>query len=305
MALATRSKPPAHYKKRQAQHHRRSKHYLKSYLPYLPMLLIVGSGLLINNLWSRPTQVLGASRDFSSISLLSATNQDRTAARRSALTLDSQLTAAAQAKADDMVKHNYWAHNSPDGKTPWTFIEASGYSYQTAGENLAYGFGGAKDTIIGWMNSPQHRANILNANYQNVGFGVAQSPDYQGLGPKTIIVAEYGQLIDSAAHITFTVPSTAANTQLRDVQGIKTELAARPVSRIQVLTGGHATWATLAAGALAGAALAIFITRHSLRLHRAVVRGESFIAHHPLFDSVITLIFTAGFVLTRASGSIR
>lgn len=52
MALATRPKPKAHHKKRQAQHHRHSKHYMKAYFPYLPMLGIVGLGALVNQAWS-------------------------------------------------------------------------------------------------------------------------------------------------------------------------------------------------------------------------------------------------------------
>src|SRR5206468_12650742 len=120
-----------------------------------------------------------------------------------ALTIDPQLAAAAQAKARDMVAGNYWSHTSPAGKTPWTFISAAGYQYQQAGENLAYGFASADDTEAAWMNSAEHRANILETSYQNVGFGVAQSPNYQGQGAETIVVAEYGQPVPAAANITF------------------------------------------------------------------------------------------------------
>ena len=108
----------------------------------------------------------GIKSDFSRSVLLNDTNAQRAGQKQAPLTLDPQLTAAAQAKAEDMATSNYWAHNSPDGKTPWTFISASGYQYQTAGENLAYGFSSASDTVTGWMNSPEHRANILNADYQ-------------------------------------------------------------------------------------------------------------------------------------------
>lgn len=52
MALATRPKPTVHHKKRQAQHHRHSKHYLKAYWPYIPVLMIVGTGAIVNKLWS-------------------------------------------------------------------------------------------------------------------------------------------------------------------------------------------------------------------------------------------------------------
>lgn len=140
MALATRPKPKVQHKKRQAQHHRQGKHYLKAYWPYLPMLMIVGSGLVINSLWS-----------------------------------------ASSAYAAD------------------------------------------------------------------------------------------GQLM----------------------------------TPLQFFTDNQATWLSVAVAAMAGAAFVLFTTRHGLRLHRMLVRGESFIRHHyPLLDISLVFIFTAGFVLTRASGLI-
>ena len=304
MALTTRPQPTISHKKRRSQHHRHSKPYLKTYWPYLPMLVIVATGLFVNSVWSH-SGVLGSQADFSSVSLLAATNAQRAADHEASLTIDPRLVAASQAKANDMVTHNYWAHDSPDGQTPWSFITAAGYQYQAAGENLAYGFDNAADTVTGWMNSAEHRANILDAGYQNVGFGVAQSPNYQGHGPETVVVAEYGQPITAAASISFTVPPASAGSPTQNVRGAQTELSAQPVSRIQILTGGQAAWIGLAVAALAGVAFALFITRHGLRLQRAVVRGEAFIAHHPVLDIAITFIFTAGFVLTRTSGIIR
>ncbi len=298
MALATRPKPTAHHKKRQGAHHRHSKNYLKAYWPYIPMLGIVGLGIAINSFWYGQQQVLGAHNDYSSNSLLNLTNATRSKAEEPALTLSPQLTAAAQAKANDMVSHDYWSHNSPDGQTPWTFITAAGYNYQLAGENLAYGFTNASATVTGWMNSPEHRANILNAQYQNVGFGIASSPNFQGKGPVTVVVAEYAEPVGSVANITFTVPDHAPQTT-------STELSAKPVARIQLLTGGRATWSALALSAIAGAALTLFLIRHGFRLRRLITQGEMFVVHHPLLDITFVFIFTAGFVLTRASGIIR
>lgn len=304
MAVAARKKPKVNQKKRQARHHRQSRHYLKAYFPYIPMLMIVGIGVAINSMWNT-AGVLGAKSDFSPAALLSETNSRRAEQNQAALTLDPQLSAAAQAKADDMAASDYWAHNSPDGKTPWTFISGSGYQYLSAGENLAYGFNSAGNAVKGWMNSPEHRANILSADYQNVGFGVASSPNYQGKGPEIIVVAEYGQPVATAANISFTVPETAANKPVRHVRGGATELSAKPVSRIDVLTGGSLSWATMAVSAIAGAAFAMFITRHGFRIQRTLVKGEAFIVHHPKFDIAIVVIFTAGIVLTRTSGIIR
>ena len=309
MALATKTKnkSPLTHKKRSGQHHRKSKHYMQAYWPYIPMLLIVGLGLLINSIWSAHN-VLGATSDFSAHSLLISTNEQRAVDKESQLSIDPLLSHAAQAKADDMVATDYWSHTSPDGKTPWTFIAASGYSYERAGENLAYGFSGATQTVNGWMNSTEHRANILNAQYQNVGFGVATSSHYQGHGPETVVVAMYGQPASStAADITFKVspPTSATSTTAPDVLGARQEPSTRFVSRIQLLTGGQAPWSLLAATAIMSAALMAFVLRHGWRLHRLVTRGELFVLHHPILDVIFVLLATVGFVVTRTSGLIR
>lgn len=180
------------HRKRTAQHHQRSHHYMRPYWPYLPIVATLLFGLLFNTWFAgHQRNVLGYATDMSASSLLSGTNSERAANGLGALALNGLLNQAAQNKANDMVTRDYWSHNTPDGQTPWTFIVAVGYSYQTAGENLAYGFTTATDTITGWMNSPGHRANILNTSYSEVGFGMANSPNYQGTGPQTVVVAMY------------------------------------------------------------------------------------------------------------------
>lgn len=307
MALVTKTKnkPPITHKKRSGQHHRKSKHYLQAYWPYMPMLLIVGLGLVVNAIWSA-SGVLGAASDFSASSLLASTNQQRTADQESQLSLDPLLSQAAQAKADDMVATGYWSHTSPDGKTPWNFIAASGYNYERAGENLAYGFSGAAQTIDGWMNSPEHRANILNAQYQNVGFGVANSAHYQGHGPETVVVAMYGQPSNTstAANIAFQVPP-AQNTGTSNVLGARQEPDARLVARIQLMTNGQAPWSLLVVTLVMVGTILVAVTHYGWRLHHWITRGELFVLHHPLFDTIVVLIASIGFVLTRTSGLIR
>lgn len=303
MALATKPKRKAHTKKRQAKHHAHTKGYLKSYWPYLPMILIVLVGVAINHAWASQG-VLGAKSDYSQASLLKETNEERIKSQEPELTIDPLLTAAAQAKAEDMVAHNYWAHNSPDGKTPWSFITAAGYQYQEAGENLAYGFDGATETISGWMNSAEHRANILNASYQNVGFGVASSPNYQGRGNQTVVVAEYGLPTASAANISFQVPEPpsveGANSKL-----VAKDISTKPVSRIQILTGGQALWSLVAVSAIAGAAFMYLITKHGLKIRKYVREGEAYVHHHPVIDIVAVLLITIGILLTRTDGFIK
>ena len=87
---------------------------------------------------------------------------------------NSKLSAAAAAKAADMLKNDYFAHNSPSGKTPWYWLEKSGYNYKYAGENLAMNFSSAEEEQKAWMKSPTHKKNILNANYQEIGVAVAE-----------------------------------------------------------------------------------------------------------------------------------
>lgn len=85
----------------------------------------------------------------------------------------SVLDIAAAQKLDDMKQGQYFAHTSPSGFSPWHWIEVNQYQYSYAGENLAIGFFGAKDTVDAWINSPTHRANLANSNYKEIGVAVA------------------------------------------------------------------------------------------------------------------------------------
>src|SRR6185436_5689145 len=67
-----------------------------------------------------------------------------------------------------------------------------GYNYSSAGENLAYGYPTSAEAVTGWMNSPGHRANMLNGTFSEVGFGFANSANFNGSGEETVVVAEYG-----------------------------------------------------------------------------------------------------------------
>ena len=86
-----------------------------------------------------------------------------------------------------MLEYGYWDHNSPSGRTPWIFIKSSGYKYVYAGENLAKGFSNAEDVVKAWMASPDHRANMLSQNYQDVGFAVKSG---KLDGEETVLIVE-------------------------------------------------------------------------------------------------------------------
>src|SRR3954468_2470184 len=106
------------------------------------------------------------------------TNTQRAQHGCSALRIDSHLRAAARAHSKDMRVRHYFEHNSLDGRTPWDRIKAAGYS-QPGAENIAMGYATAQAVVSGWMNSPGHRANILNCSLKAVGIGV----EYGSGGP--------------------------------------------------------------------------------------------------------------------------
>ncbi len=296
MALTTQRKPAMHHKKASGAHHRHSKHYLKTYSPYLPLLLLVIVGLAINTFWTSHARVLGAATSLTSNQLLQDTNLERSKQQVSDLALNPKLNAAAQAKANDMVQRDYWSHNAPDGTTPWSFVQSNGYAYQSAGENLAYGFMNAQMIITGWMNSPQHRANVLNSNYQDIGFGITTAENFQGKGPTTVVVAMYGQPESSTLAVTATVSGTSSTA---------TNQPFRNVSRIQMLTGGAAPWSFAVLSILTFAALALLVFRHALAWHRMIVKSEDFVLSHKLLDVIVVSVLVVGFILTRTAGFIN
>ena len=306
MALASKpKKKTAQHRKRKAHHHSHNKHYLKHYWPYLPMIMVIALGIFINTLWSNAS-VLGTSTNFSSSALLGATNANRIANGQSELTINPELTSAAQAKAEDMVKRDYWAHIAPNGKTPWAFINESGYKYRSAGENLAFGFNSSEQTVAGWMNSPSHRDNMLKANYSEVGFGIAYSPNYQNKGPETIVVAEYGEPLSASDIPIASAPATNVQTSnANTTQPSTNSEQSKPVSRIAVLTNGQAQWSTIALSAIIGAGAMFIILKHGLRLRRLILEGETFIIRHPILDITVVTLVVVGIILTRSSGFIN
>lgn len=136
------------------------------------ILLLGIFNLSITFVHKRAPSILGYATDIRMEQLLTDTNVKRTQAGLAPLTLSETLSQAAAAKAADMFANNYWAHNSPIGKTPWDFIIASGYRYTLAGENLAKNFQTSGGVVDAWMASPSHRDNVLKEGYREVGFAV-------------------------------------------------------------------------------------------------------------------------------------
>jgi len=120
--------------------------------------------------------------------LVSQTNQNRAIAGVQTLKVSPLLEKAAQEKADDMAAKGYFAHVSPDGKTPWYWLDKIDYNFSSAGENLAVNFFDSTDIENAWMNSPGHRENILNPKYTEIGIATARGM-YDG--KETVFVVQF------------------------------------------------------------------------------------------------------------------
>lgn len=98
-------------------------------------------------------------------------NKIRTDAGLKPLTVHTNLTKLAKTKAVDMNNKNYFSHTSPTYGSPFEMMDAFNITYRYAGENIAKGQRSAKEVVQDWMNSPGHKANILNKNYNLIGVG--------------------------------------------------------------------------------------------------------------------------------------
>ena len=93
---------------------------------------------------------------------------------------NANLNAAARAKAEDILKNQYFEHVSLSGVDPGQLVKSFGYEYIVSGENLILGnFADEKEVVQDWMDSPGHRANILNDRFTDIGVAMVKGT-YQG-----------------------------------------------------------------------------------------------------------------------------
>lgn len=106
--------------------------------------------------------------------IIALINAEREKIKIAPLKVNKNLNAAAKKKAEDEIKNNYFAHTSPvDGKDAGYFATSSGYKFAIIGENLSMGYSETKEIHAAFMDSPTHRANILDPDYKDVGIGRA------------------------------------------------------------------------------------------------------------------------------------
>lgn len=102
-------------------------------------------------------------------------NVERSKRGLSELSFNTELSNVATLKSQDMINKNYFDHTSPTYGSPFDMMKQFNISYRTAGENIAKGQRTPAEVVNSWMNSSGHRANILNANFTDIGIGVAKS----------------------------------------------------------------------------------------------------------------------------------
>ncbi len=140
-------------------------------------------------------------------------NEERVGQNLGELTRNPVLDKAAQMKANDMAKYEYFAHFSPTGVSPWYFFKKANYNFVNAGENLAIHFFDTKTVVDAWLKSPTHRANIMNGTYTETGIGIAEG-EFEGF--KTLYVVQF---FGTPAQVT--VPVKSAPVQVTQAQVVE------------------------------------------------------------------------------------
>ncbi|MGW7817597.1 CAP domain-containing protein [Streptomyces puniciscabiei] len=126
----------------------------------------------------KPTPTPTATASGAVARVVQLVNAERAKVGCHPLTVNPELTKAAQAHSADMAAHQNMSHTGSDGSSPGDRITRAGYSWSAYGENVAYGYATPEQVMNGWMNSPGHRANILNCSYKEIGVGLAQPGSY-------------------------------------------------------------------------------------------------------------------------------
>ncbi len=150
--------------------------------------ITLGLGFFCLLLFSYSSSQAHSEKSMNDENIIAAGNLDRKELGLAPLKENQDLDLAANLKLADMQKHFYFAHISPLGKTPWYFLRRAGYDFKSAGENLAKNYYGPADLEAAWMKSPEHRANILNPEFTEIGVAEKQIL-YQG--QTTNFVVEY------------------------------------------------------------------------------------------------------------------
>lgn len=149
---------------------------------------------------SKRLTAVSQEKSLASKEVIDLTNKERVAQGLPALKENFELNKAAELKLQDMVDRQYFEHESPTGEGPSDLANRAGYAYILVGENLAEGdFTSSADLVQGWMDSPGHRANILNAKFSEIGVAVRKDSLF---GRNVwIAVQEFGRPLSSCPSV--------------------------------------------------------------------------------------------------------
>ena len=110
--------------------------------------------------------------------VIDLTNEKRASRGLKPLNANWELSRVARYKYQDMANNKYFSHTSPTYGSPFNMIKNFGIKYRSAGENIAYGQRTPAQVVNSWWNSAGHRANMLNANYTDIGVGYVANGNY-------------------------------------------------------------------------------------------------------------------------------
>ncbi|MDO8463489.1 MAG: CAP domain-containing protein [bacterium] len=182
--LATNS----HYTVRKLEHHART-HCRTSRTPTL--VGVLACALLLFTL-AAPARTISAGVHADGV--VARTNAVRAQEGVVPLRADASLTAAAQDRAEGIVRSGVFSHVQADG-TPFSHAaQEHGYAFAHLGENLAINLLSEEPLITAWNESPTHRQNLLGAHYRDVGVGIASG--YVDGVPTMVVVELFGSLQD-------------------------------------------------------------------------------------------------------------
>lgn len=145
---------------------------LEERLIFWNIVLLIFAKIVLPNSALQLASLIESLPTFDSREIIKITNEARIINNLPPLRVSAQLDLAAVEKLNDMAKNEYFAHISPSGTTPWVWIKKAEYNYSVAGENLAIGFLTAEETVKAWMDSPTHKANVINSQYRDIGVAV-------------------------------------------------------------------------------------------------------------------------------------
>jgi uncharacterized protein YkwD len=144
--------------------------------------------LLLTLLLAVPLFASPAENEITAENVTALMNAYRAEAGLGPLYLETKLTRAAESRMQDMIDGQWWSHQSPEGTEPFVWIRAHDYNYVAAAENLAAGFETARLLVQSWLESPGHRANILNPMYADCGIAVIEGRTDRRAAGKSIVV---------------------------------------------------------------------------------------------------------------------